>query len=328
MATKENLWKIYRVPVAVLALLAVAPLLPVVNSSYTMHILILMLMWSVIGMGWNLLGGYCGQVSFGHAAFFGMGAYTGGILYHHAGLSSWWGLPLGVVVVGVGALVIGFICLRLRGPYFALGTLAMGEVLRVTSENMEWLTEGTRGITIQQRTWVAKEPYYYVILALAVLTFAAIRILVNSKWGYYFVAIREDQDAAESLGIDTTLYKTIALVVSGVFTGLAGGFYTSYMGYIDPEIVFALHDISIISIMVVMVGGVATRWGPLVGAAIMIVLSEMVRTLPYVGTAHQSLFGVLLIVIIIFLPNGVVGDFRKLTRFVLRRSQPAGAGGA
>jgi branched-chain amino acid transport system permease protein len=327
MATKESGWRSIWIALVVVAVLAAVPLVPALNSSYTMHVLILMLMWSVIGMGWNLLGGYCGQVSFGHAAFFGIGAYTGAVLYHHFGLSSWWGLPLGVVVVGAGALVIGYICLRLRGPYFALGTLAMGEVLRVTFENMEWLTEGTRGITIQQRTWVAKEPYYYVILALAGLTFVSIRLLVNSKWGYYFVAIREDQDAAESLGIDTTLYKTIALVVSGVFTGLAGGFYTSYMGYIDPEIVFALHDISIIAIMVVMVGGVATRWGPLVGAAIMIVLSEMVRTLPYIGTAHQSLFGVLLIVIIIFLPNGVVGDFRKLTRLVLRRSPTVGAGG-
>ncbi len=318
----------HRLALGILAFLVAVPFLPVLGTSYMMHILILMLMWSVIGMAWNLLGGYCGQVSFGHAAFFGLGAYTGGILYHHLGVSAWWGIPAGVVVVGLGALVIGYICLRLRGPYFALGTLAMGEVLRVTAENLEWLTEGTRGIMLEQRTWVAKEPYYFVILLVAAAAYVVMEILVNSKWGYYFVAIREDQDAAESLGIDTTRYKTIALVVSAVLTGVAGAFYTCYMGYIDPEIVFALHDVSIITIMVVMVGGVATRWGPLVGAAIMIVLSELVRTLPYVGTAHQTLFGVLLIVIIIFLPNGVVGDFHKIARLLLRRPAAAESGGA
>ncbi len=327
MASKTNRWPQQRAAAAILGFLLAVPFLPVLSSSYAMHILILMLMWSIIGMAWNLLGGYCGQVSFGHAAFFGMGAYTGGILYHQLGVSAWWGLPVGVVAVTLGALVIGYICLRLRGPYFALGTLAMGEVLRVTAENVEWLTEGTRGIMLEQRTWVAKEPYYYVILALAVATYVILQVLVKSKWGYYFVAIREDQDAAESLGIDTTLYKNIALVVSAVFTGVAGGFYTCYAGYIDPEIVFALHDISIVAIMVVMVGGVATRWGPLVGAAIMIVLSEIVRTLPYIGTAHQTLFGILLIVIIIYLPNGVVGDFGKIVRLVLRRPGPAKAGG-
>ncbi len=324
---QSNWFRNYKVAAGVLVVLAAAPLVPVLNSSYMLHVLILMLMWSVIGMSWNLLSGYCGQVSFGHAAFFGLGAYTAGILYLHGGVSGWWGLPASVIVVGLGSLVIGYICLRLRGPYFALGTLAMGEVLRVTAENMEWLTEGTMGIMIEKRTWVAKEPFYYIVLALAVGTFVVMELLVRSKWGYYFVAIREDQDAAESLGIDTTRYKTIALVISGVLTGLVGAFYTNYMGFIDPEVVFALHDISIITIMVVMVGGVATRWGPFAGALIMIVLSELIRAMPKIGTAHQTLFGVLLIVIIIYLPNGVMGDFRKIFRLVRRSAAPARAGG-
>jgi branched-chain amino acid transport system permease protein len=313
------------IPLAVLALLAVVPLVPGLTSSYSMHILILALLWSVVGMGWNLLGGYCGQVSFGHAAFFGIGAYTAGILYRHAGASAWWGLPLAALTVPLGALAIGYICLRLRGPYFALGTLAMGEVLRVTAENLEGFTGGARGIMLDRRTWVGKEPYYYIMLGLAVVTFLAVELVVRSKAGYYFVAIREDQDAAESLGIPTTLYKNVALILSALFTGFAGAFYTSYMGYIDPEIVFALHDVSIITIMVVMVGGVATRWGPFVGAGIMVVLSEFIRSLPRIGAAHQTLFGVLLIVIIIFLPNGVVGDRRKITRLFTggRRAAPA-----
>jgi len=300
-----------------LALMAVLPFLGL--DSYMMHILIMVIMWSVIGMAWNLLGGYCGQVSFGHAAFFGAGAYTSGMLYSKLGISGWWGLPASVAVATLFALVIGWICLRLRGPYFALATLAMGVILRITAENMVTVTGGDLGIMIRERTWVDKIWYYYIILALAVGSFIAVKQVVKSKLGYYFVAIREDQDAAESLGINTTLYKTIALVLSAVITGLAGAFYTNYMGYIDPKVVFALHDISIITIMVVMVGGVATFGGPVVGAVIMVLLAELIRTIPKLGTAHHTLFGVLLIVIIIFLPNGIVGDFGKIKRLFIRR---------
>ncbi len=288
-------------------------------STYVMHILILVIMWSVIGMAWNLLGGYCGQVSFGHAAFFGVGAYTAGMLYGKFGFSAWWGFPASVVTVSVFALFIGYICLRLRGPFFALATLAVGVILRIVAENLTGFTGGDLGIMIRERTWIDKIWYYYVILAVAGGTFFVVKKTVASKLGYYFVAIREDQDAAESLGINTTLYKTVALVLSAVLTGFAGAFYMNYMGYIDPKVVFALHDISIITIMVVMVGGVATQWGPITGAVIMVVLAELIRNLPLLGTAHQSVFGVLLIVIIIFLPNGIVGDFPKLEKLLGRR---------
>jgi branched-chain amino acid transport system permease protein len=169
---------------------------------------------------------------------------------------------------------------------------------------------------VEERTWVEKTWYFYIIFGVAVITFLLVRKLIASRLGYYFVAIREDQDAAESLGINTTLYKTIALCISGALTGVAGAFYMNYMGYIDPHIVFALHDVSIITIMIVMVGGVATQWGPLVGAVIMVLLAEVIRSIPGLGTAHQTLFGVLLIVVIIFLPNGIVGDFGKLKRLV------------
>jgi len=305
------------IPYILPGLLLILPLLGL--STYVMHILILVIMWSVIGMAWNLLGGYCGQVSFGHAAFFGVGAYTAGMLYSKFGLSAWWGFPASVVTVAVFALVIGYVCLRLRGPFFALATLAVGVILRIVAENLTNFTGGDLGIMIRERTWIEKTWYYYIILAVAGGTFFVVKKTVASRLGYYFVAIREDQEAAESLGINTTLYKTVALVLSAVLTGLAGVFYMNYMGYIDPKVVFALHDISIITIMVVMVGGVATQWGPVTGAVIMVVLAEMIRNLPLLGTAHQSVFGILLIVIIIFLPNGIVGDFPKLRRLLGQR---------
>ena len=300
-------------PLLILALLCILPLIGL--SSYIMHILVLVIMWSVIGMGWNLLGGYCGQVSFGHAAFFGMGAYSSGLIYYHLGISGWWGLLVSIPVLIITSLVIGFICLRLRGAYFALATLALGEVLRVTAENLVKFTQGDLGILIKQRTWVEKTWYFYVVLLLAAGSFFLIKKVIESKLGYYFVAIREDQDAANSLGINTTLYKTIALCLSGVLTGVAGAFYMNYMGYIDPTTVFALYDISIVTVMVVMVGGVATYWGPAIGALIMVFLAEVIRSMPKIGAAHQTLFGTLLILIIIFLPNGIAGDFRKLIKF-------------
>jgi branched-chain amino acid transport system permease protein len=300
------------VPILIIAGLAVVPLTGL--NTYFLHVLIITIMWSVIGMAWNLLGGFCGQVSFGHAAFFGVGAYTAGILYHKLDISAWWGMPLSVVVVAGFSLIIGFICLRLRGPFFALGTLAVGVILRVTAENLTGLTEGNLGIMIRERTWVEKTWYYYIILSLAVVVFILVRKVIASKLGYYFVAIREDQDAAESLGIDTTHYKTVALCLSAVITGLAGAFYTNYMGYIDPKVVFALHDISIVVIMVVMVGGVATFWGPIIGSVIMVLLAELIRSIPKLGAAHLTLFGLLLIAIIIFLPNGIIGDIPRIKR--------------
>ncbi|MFZ2948018.1 MAG: branched-chain amino acid ABC transporter permease [Desulfuromonadaceae bacterium] len=301
-------------PILFVAALTALPLLGL--NTYYLHVLILTIMWSIIGMAWNLLGGFCGQVSFGHAAFFGVGAYTSGILYNKFGISAWWGMPASIAAVAVFALVIGFITLRLRGPFFALGTLAVGVILRVTAENLPGITEGNLGIMIRERSWVDKTWYFYIILTLAVLVFLLVKKIVASRLGYYFVAIREDQDAAESLGINTTYYKTIALCLSAVITGLAGAFYTNYMGYIDPKVVFALHDISIVVIMVVMVGGVATFWGPIIGSAIMVLLAELIRSIPILGTAHLTFFGVLLIVIIIFLPNGIIGDIPKLKRLL------------
>ena len=303
-----------------LILLFIALVLPMIGlSSYIMHVLILVIMWSVIGMAWNILGGYCGQVSFGHAAFFGMGAYTAGLLYLHLGWSAWWGVVAAIPVLAATSLIIGYICLRLRGAYFALATLALGEVLRVTAENLVKVTQGDLGIMLRQRTWVEKTWYYYIILLAAIGVFLLVRRVIESKWGYYFVAIREDQDAAESMGIDTTLYKTVALCLSGTLTGIAGAFYTNYMGYIDPTVVFPLYDISIVTVMVVMVGGVATYLGPVIGAVIMVFLAEVIRSMPGIGAAHQTLFGILLIFIIIYLPNGIAGDYQKLLRFLKQR---------
>jgi branched-chain amino acid transport system permease protein len=294
-----------------------------VLPTFYVWVLIEILAYALFAGSLQFLVGTGGMLSFGHAAFFGTGAYTSGMLYSKFGISAWWGLPCSIIVVTSLALVIGYICLRLRGPFFALATLSTGVILRIIAENLVNFTGGDLGIMIRERTWIEKTWYYYIILALACGTFLAIKMVIESKLGYYFVAIREDQDAAESLGINTTLYKTIALCLSAMLTGFAGVFYMNYMGYIDPTVVFALHDISIVTIMVVMVGGVATYWGPVVGAIIMVLLAEIIRSIPALGTAHHTFFGILLIVIIIFLPNGIVGDFPRLKRLTSLTRRPS-----
>src|SRR5512134_1898355 len=188
---KKNL-----VPLVLLAVLAVFPL--VVADNYYRHLMILFLMWVVIGSACNLIAGYTGQVSFGDAAFFGSGAYAAGLLSHHLQISAWWGLALGGFVAVAVGLPFGWICFRMRGAYFALASLALNEVLRHSATIGERFTGGMVGILVMP-TFVSKVPYYYIALALAVGSVLAVRVIVRSKLGYYFVSIREDQDAAESL---------------------------------------------------------------------------------------------------------------------------------
>src|SRR4030042_1836074 len=211
-------------PILILIVAGVLPL--VVNHDYYQHLMILVLIWVVIGSSWNLLAGYTGQVSFGHCIFFGTGAYTAGILVSKAGVSAWWGMAFGGIVAMIFALFVGWVCFRLRGPYFALATLAGGEIIRLVATNWESLTSGMIGILIIQ-SFRSKLPYYYIALGLAALCIFVIHTVMRSKWGYYFVSIREDQDAAESLGINTTLYKNISLLISAFFAGTAGAFYTN-----------------------------------------------------------------------------------------------------
>ena len=289
------------------------------RSDYYLHLVIIALMWVIIGSAWNILAGYTGQVSFGHAMFFGIGAYTAGILASKLGLSAWWGMVFGGLTAMLVGLFVGWVCFRLRGPYFALATLAGGEIFRLVATNWESVTGGMVGILIIQ-TFRSKLPYYYLALALAFLCIFLIRVVMKSKWGYYFVSIREDQDAAESLGINTTLYKNYSLLISSFFTGLAGAFYMNYMAFIDPHVVFSLHYISIMAILVGIVGGVATIMGPAVGAFIMVGLQETFRSAffglapAWTSEAHALVFGLLVMFVILFLPNGVIGDWAKIKR--------------
>jgi branched-chain amino acid transport system permease protein len=321
---------------ALLGLLLAFPL--VVRNEYYHHLMILALLWVLVGTAWNLLAGFAGQVSFGHAAFFGVGAYTAGLLDANMIASAWWGLLLGGLAAVVLAFPFGWLTFRLRGAYFALGTLALGEVMRHVATIWEGFTGGMAGILILQ-TFRSKLPYYYIILGFAVAAVLAAAGIMRTKLGYCFLAVREDQDAAASLGIDTTLYKMIALAVSAFMIGVAGAFYMNYMGFIDPEVVFNLHHISIMAILVVIVGGVGTILGPVAGAFIMTGIEELFRTggfgllsgivqgragsplaavAGYLMQMHVLVFGLLVILVILYLPNGLVGDWSRIRAAVRR----------
>lgn len=314
--------------IAVVALLALFPLL--IGSDYYRHIFIIALMWVVIGSSWNLLAGYTGQISFGHAIFFGVGAYSAGLCTTKLGISAWWGMLLGGPLAMLVGFFLGCICFRLRGAYFALATLAIAEVFRLTAIVWRDFTEGMQGILIIQ-SFRSKIPYYFLALGLAVVCMLAIYKIMKSKWGFYFVAIREDQDAAESLGISAFRYKSISLLVSSFFTGVAGAFYMNYMGFIDPEVVFSLHYISIMAILVGIIGGVGTIWGPAVGAFIMVWLQELFRSSffglapKWVSEAHALAFGILVIFVIRYMANGVVGDWLKIQNLWAREKAVSSA---
>ncbi len=339
-------------PLIFLAYLTIAPWtprlpawlpIPQFQDAYSQHLMILVLMWVAIGSGWNLISGYAGQVLFGAAAFFGTGAYTAALLSANLDISAWWGLPLGGITAVILALPFGWISFRLRGPYFALVTLALNEIMRHVATIWESLTGGMVGILIMQ-TWVSKLPYYYIALALAVISIVIVDLAVRSRLGYYFISIREDQDAAESMGINTLYYRMVALCIAAFLIGLAGGLYTNYMGFVDPSVVFSLHDVSIMAILVGIVGGVSTVYGPAVGAFIMVLVQELIRTggfgfltwlakttgwpfmtavTKYVSEAHVLTFGLLVVIVILYLPNGVVGDWLSLKKNLRFRSREA-----
>jgi len=306
----------------------------------------------IMGESWNLLGGYAGQYSVGHSAYFGVGAYTTMILMTAKGIPPWYGVWVGVVVVIVVALIIGSICFRLRGPYFVLASIAVAEIMRLSAFNLKDLTNGAEGIlavSVPPLTiggtvvtdFLSKVPFYYFGLGLALLTIGVTWLVEHSKLGYFLQAIREDQDAAHSLGISLTLYKNIALVLSAILTSLAGSYYAVYVGFVDPNTVLPL-DLSVQIVLISIIGGIGTLFGPVVGALVLVPLSEALRSNlvtqglfslglvspeSKIGTflqenlahAHVLIYGILVVIVILFMPEGVLGFARRLVHKFTRR---------
>jgi branched-chain amino acid transport system permease protein len=291
----------------------------VVPSPFWLHLAIVVLMWTLLGAAWNVLGGFAGQVSFGHASLFGVGAYTTILLYLRAGIAPWWGIPLGGVAAAITSLPLGLICFRLRGPYFSLATLAVAEIVRLVALNWESVTSGPTGLLItvlppasilgRPVNWEAKEPFYVAIAILALGGLLAVNALKRSRLGAFLVAIRENEDAAEAVGIDTVRAKVLTLALSAFLAGAGGGFYAFYFRYVDPDAVLAI-ALSMEMVFIAIVGGLGTVGGPLIGAVFLTAIAETVRSRFQVG--HLVFYGLFMMLVIRYMPEGIWGRIQRL----------------
>ena len=323
-------------PQTIVPLLIVSFLLflPLMVKGYQLHTLILILMYAVLASAWNWLGGYAGQVSLAHAVFFGLGAYTNGMLQTIFHVNPWPATLAAMLVVGLLSVLIGLPCFRLSGHYFAIATIAVGEIVKVIFIN--WKAAGgavglyipLRDNSIANFQFHSKIPYYYIILAILVITIGITYWLHNSRSGYYFRAIKEDPEAAKALGINPVSTKLLAMVLSGVICALVGSFFVNFQLYIDPDSVFRFM-MSVQIALIAVLGGMGTIWGPVVGSVIIVLLSESSRS--YLGGIGAGLdfviYGLLIMLIAVYQPGGIVGAVnayrKKKRRLALLKEQKA-----
>ena len=304
---------------ALSALAVAAVLLPFVTHSPShLNLAILVLMAAQLGVAWNLLGGYAGQVSLGHAAFYGLGAYTSTLLLLNFGVNPWLGMLLGGVVAALLSLGFGWSCFRLKGHYFAMATIAVAEIVQIVFTNWEYAGSAV-GLTIpmDQRGWATmvfadKAPYYWIALGLLVLTLGATWAVERSHIGYYLRAIKDEPDAARSIGINIARYKQVALSLSAFFTALGGSLYAQKELYIDPGSVLTT-ALSIKMALVSILGGVGTLFGPVVGSVVLTTIEELTRA-SFGGTGRGTdtiIYAALIVGIAVFYPSGLIGWFRE-----------------
>jgi branched-chain amino acid transport system permease protein len=293
-------------PLCLIAALAGAAAYPLVASGYGVRVMLQLFMWIALAQSWNLMSGLTGYVSFGHVAFFGTGSYACAILIADLG----WPWPLaalmGGVVAAILALVIGWPCLRLKGPYFAIAMLGLNEVLRVVVSYFEGLTGGGLGLSLP--TLDASVAIYYVMGLLAVAVTALTALIVTSRFGLRLMTIREDEIAAEAMGIDTFRYKLYAFLLSAVGPGIAGGLAARDQGYIEPISVFPL-VMTITMIVMALFGGKGTIWGPVLGAVVLFTFQELVWA--HFIYAHQVLLGAVIVTVVLVMPRGVLGALQQ-----------------
>jgi branched-chain amino acid transport system permease protein len=296
-------------------------LLPkVITSTFYLHVLIMIFYFSYLGACWNLLAGYVGLASLGHAMFVGTGAYTSSYLLMHYGLSPWIGMWAGAFLSLFLGLLLGFLAFRygLKGHYFLLVTIAFCEIMKILVLNMRSLGGGSgipivlRGNPFWHFVFVQKETYYYVIFAMLIGILLLTNLLLKRRIGYYFLAIRENEDLAQASGIPVMKTKLIAISLSAVLTSLAGTFYAQYICFIDPPSVFGL-GVSVDLLIPAIVGGLGNLFGPVFGAFIVIPIGEIVRGSLGGGTGgvHLMIYGAFLIFVILFMRKGILGFFSK-----------------
>ena len=303
-----------------LALLLAALLAaPWLANDYLLTVLIIILYFAYTGQAWNVMMGFAGQLSLGHALYVGLGAYTTAALYVHFGIGPWLGLPAAIGIAVAAGAVIGFLAFRfgVGGVYFAILTIAFAEFARIGFDHFRWVG-GSSGFFLPVANYTSNDlwnlrgnptMFYYVMLALTVAAFVLCHVLLKSRVGYYWQAIREDEIAARSLGIDTFRYKMYAVVISAGMTAVAGVFFAFYYNNLFPEQVFHISR-SIELILGPIIGGIGTLFGPIIGAFLLTGLSELMQELlNMLGLdapgAKQVFYGVCLLVVVMALPDGI-----------------------
>ncbi|UOF92522.1 branched-chain amino acid ABC transporter permease [Fodinisporobacter ferrooxydans] len=296
-------------------ILILCVLLPFVTNLYYKQILFYIFIFGGVGLAWNLVGGYAGQISLGHAVFFGIGAYSFALLAPHTGVIL--GIVLAGLVSAISAVPIGWICFRLRGPYFSLATIAVAQLMNVLATNqLKHWTQGAAGLLVPN---VVKNPdnYYWVALGFAALAFGIVTRMATSKTGYYLMAIREDEDTAQTITVNTPLYKLYALIVSAFLTGIGGVVFAANLGSIQPNDVFG-GAISNQVVFLAILGGAGTIYGPLVGAFILEFASDYLKnsvgSLSFIGDPNAFAFfvyGLLIVLVVMFMPAGIVGTLEN-----------------
>ncbi|HEX8164464.1 MAG TPA: branched-chain amino acid ABC transporter permease [Beijerinckiaceae bacterium] len=301
----------------VAAAVACLPLL--VTDVYVQNIIVLTLMYAALSQSWNILGGYCGQISLGHALYFGIGAYATMLLYTKLGVLPWVGMAAGGVLAALAALALGYPTFRLAGHYFTIATIVIAEAAYLLVQNWEW-AGAALGIQLPfgPDSWTTfqfarnKLPYIYFALFLACLTWLVTWIIEDSKWGYWWRAVKDNTPAAESLGVVVFRSKMAAAAVSAFFTAVGGAFYALFVSYIDPDSVMGFH-FSLLMALPAVLGGIGTLWGPALGAAILIPVTELTRS--YIGGSGRGtdliVYGALVMVIALARPQGLVSLFGR-----------------
>ena len=307
-------------PIAiVVAVLAAVPL--IVHSNTTLNFLVVTLLIALAGQGWNILGGYGGQYSFGHAAFFGTGAYVTAILQVRYGVNAWPGFAAGIAAGALVGAVIGALTFRagLRGSYFALVTLAFAEVLRIIA-SVAPITGAGVGTLIKLDLhasafqFESRAVFYWVILALLAVSLVIARVIELTRFGAWLIAVRENEDAARALGVDTLAVKLKAITLSAGITGAAGALYVQYYLYLDANLAYGAW-ISVEALIAPIIGGIGTPLGPVIGAVAMHVIGEGTKMVAgSIPGIDLVLYGALLVAAIAFAPDGIMGLLRKLGR--------------
>jgi branched-chain amino acid transport system permease protein len=303
---------------APLALVAVLALFPVVFPGELNYLGLgfLTFIFVTLAVAWNMVGGYAGQVSFGYAAFFGTAAYVTAILWSRYQWEPVLTLPFAGLAAVIVALIVGLPCFRLLGPYFSIATIGVGEASRVLALNLDQLTGGASGLNLPLS--VPSKPWFYWSgLALAIIAVAVSAWMRTSRLGLGLFALRMDQDAAESLGLNATLFKNIAHCMSAFLVGIAAGLYAVYFSYLHPNQVFGF-DLSIGMVLMGVIGGVGTLWGPVLGAAVYYPVRQILLSQSNLVAFNLLVYGGLLIAIVLFEPGGLLGLIGVLRRFARR----------